>query len=72
MFERWFGTWTDVVAGVAAAAAVAYMVYEVDRRQRKLKDLFYVLDGDDRAVFDRLEEMVQTGRLKPHGEAATA
>lgn len=70
--ERWFGSWTDVVAGVATAAAVGYMIYEVDRRQRKLRDLFYVLDGDDRAVFDQLEEMVRTGQLTPHSEAATA
>jgi hypothetical protein len=34
MFERWFDSWTDVVAGIASAAAIAYVVYEIDRRQR--------------------------------------
>ncbi len=71
MFERW----TDVVAGVAVAVVLAYMFYEmdreIDRRQKKLRDVFYVLDGEDAAIFDRLEEMVSTGLLRPDHRAAT-
>ncbi len=70
MFERW----TDVVAGVAVAVVLAYMFYEmdreIDRRQKKLRDVFYVLDGADAAIFDQLDEMVRTGLLTPdHGAA---
>ena len=66
MFERG----TDVVAGVVLAVGVAYLVYEVDRRQKKLRDVFYVLEGADAAIFDQLEEMVRTGLLTPDRKAA--
>ena len=66
MFERG----TDVVAGVVLAVGVAYLVYEVDRRQKKLRDVFYVLEGEDAAIFDQLEEMVRTGLLTPDRKAA--
>ena len=67
MFERW----TDVVMGVVLAIGVAYVAYEVDRRQKKLREIFYVLDGEDRAIFDQLEEMVRTGALTPDHRPAT-
>ena len=66
MFERG----TDVVAGVVLAVGLAYLVYEVDRRQKKLRDVFYVLEGEDAAIFDQLEEMVRTGLLTPDRKAA--
>ena len=66
MFERG----TDVIAGVVLAVGVAYLVYEVDRRQKKLRDVFYVLEGEDAAIFDQLEEMVRTGLLAPDRKAA--
>jgi membrane-associated phospholipid phosphatase len=66
MFERW----TDVLAGAVAAIGLAYLLYEVDRRQRKLRDVFYVLEGEDQAIFDQLEEMVGSGLLKPDRRAA--
>ena len=68
MFERW--SVADVVMGVAVAVVVAYTFYEIDRRQKKLRDVFYLLDGEDAAIFDQLEEMVRTGLLTPdHGAA---
>ena len=67
MFERW----TDVVMGVVLAIGVAYVAYEVDRRQKKLREIFYVLEGEDRAIFDQLEEMVRTGAITPDHRPAT-
>ena len=67
MFERW----TDVVMGVVLAIGVAYVAYEVDRRQKKLREIFYVLEGEDRAIFDQREEMVRTGVLTPDHRPAT-
>jgi hypothetical protein len=67
MFERW----TDVVMGAVLAIGVAYVAYEVDRRQKKLRQVFYVLEGEDRAIFDQLEEMVRTGVLTPDHRPAT-
>jgi hypothetical protein len=67
MFERW----TDVVMGFVLAIGVAYVAYEVDRRQKKLREIFYVLEGEDRAIFDQLEDMVNSGVLKPDHRPAT-
>jgi UDP-N-acetylmuramyl pentapeptide synthase len=67
MFERW----TDVVMGAVVAIGLGYLFYEVDRRQKKLREIFYVLEGEDRAIFDQLEEMVRTGALTPDQSQAT-
>ncbi len=66
MFERW----TDVVGGAVVAIGIAYIAYEVDRRQKKLREVFYLLEGEDRAIFDELEEMARTGLLTPDQGAA--
>ncbi|MFY9656343.1 MAG: hypothetical protein WAK01_07115 [Methylocystis sp.] len=67
MFERW----TDVVVGAVVAVGLGYLFYEVDRRQKKLREVFYVLEGEDRAIFDQLEDMVKTGVLTADQRLAT-
>lgn len=62
MFET---RWTEAVMGLVLAIGVAYVGYEVNRRQKKLREIFYVLEGEDRAIFEQLEEMVNSGVLKP-------
>ena len=44
MFDRWFESFTEVVAAAAAAAALIYMGREIRRRQKKLQDLFLCSD----------------------------
>lgn len=66
MFEQ---RWTDVVAGLAVAAAIGYFFFELDRRQKKLRDLIDVLDQDDIEFTNTLEDMVYSGALQPHGAA---
>lgn len=66
-----FDNWMDVTSGIAMAGAVAYTIYAIDQRQRKLKDLINVLDGQDAALSRRLEELIQEGML-PYRGAATA
>ena len=63
MFERM--SWTDILASVAGAAGVALVFWEIARRQRKLRDLFDVLDGDDAKLTDDLEHLVASGALRP-------
>ena len=72
MFERYFGTFTDVLTAVAAAAALAYLFYEVKRRQDRLRDLFYVLGPDSAPMTEHLEALVRRGALRPEGRPATA
>ena len=48
------------------------MIYEIDRRQRKLREVFDVLDADDAAITSRLEDMVTSGELMPYTGATLA
>jgi hypothetical protein len=50
-------------------AAIGYVVYEIDRRQRKLRQIFDVLDASDAHLTARLEGMVERGELHPYAEA---
>nr|WP_294554417.1 hypothetical protein [uncultured Rhodopila sp.] len=68
MFERW----TDIVTSLGLAAGVAYVVWEIGRRQKQLRELFDVLDGDDASITSSLEDLVNSGRLKPFAGAASA
>jgi hypothetical protein len=68
MFEQW--SLTDLLAGVAGAALVAYMGFELSRRQRKLRALFDVLDGADASLTRELSELVDSGVLRPYANVA--
>jgi hypothetical protein len=67
-----FESWTDVTAAVGTAAVVAYVFYEIARRQKKLRDLINVLDDDDRKLTEELEELVRIGRLRPVARPTSA
>ena len=68
MLDR-FGEVLSLVLGVLA---VGYLVYEIDRRQRKLHDIWDVLDGEDALLTAALEDMVERGELQPFAGAALA
>ena len=62
MFDR-LGEVVSVVLGVLA---LGYLIYEIDRRKRKLSDLFYVLDSEDADTSAELMGMVESGELQPY------
>jgi hypothetical protein len=62
----------EVVSLVLGALALGYLVYEIDRRQRKLHDIWDVLDGEDAIITDILEDMVEKGELQPYAGATLA
>jgi hypothetical protein len=64
--------WSDYVAMFMGALAVGYLIYEIDRRRRKLHDLFDVLDEDDVHITKRLEDMVASGELQPYAGTSFA
>ena len=68
MFDRF----TEVMSLVLSALALGYLVYEIDRRQRKLHDIWDVLDGEDAVITDTLEDMVERGELRPFVGTALA
>jgi hypothetical protein len=56
----------EVVSVVLGALALGYLIYEIDRRKRKLSDLFYVLDNQDSDISAELMGMVESGELQPY------
>lgn len=68
MFDRV----TEVISLLLGALALGYLVYEIDRRQRKLHDIWDVLDGEDAIITNTLEDMVNSGELRPFAGAALA
>ena len=68
MFEQW--SVTDVLVAAAGVVAVAYMGFEVSRRQRKLRALFNVLDGADATLTRELSDLVDSGALRPYSAGA--
>jgi hypothetical protein len=68
MFDRF----TELMSLVLGALALGYLVFEIDRRQRKLHEIWDVLDGEDAIITDVLEDMVESGELTPYAEAALA
>ena len=64
--------WSDYVAILMSALAVGYIFYEIERRRRKLHDIWDVLDEEDALLTERLEGMVESGELQPYTGAALA
>ena len=48
----------EVVSVVLGALALGYLIYEIDRRQRKLRDLFYVLDSEDADISETILDIL--------------
>jgi hypothetical protein len=70
MFDRWFDSFTEVITVVAAAGVLVYLGFEIKRRQKKLRDLFYVLGPDSTIMADHLEEMARRGLIRPYRPTA--
>jgi hypothetical protein len=68
MLDR-FGEAVSVVLG---ALALAYLIYEIDRRKRKLRDLFHVLGSEEADISADLLSMVERGELQPYSREAQA
>jgi hypothetical protein len=62
----------DILTMVMGALAVGYVVYEIERRRRKLHDIWDVLDEEDALLTEKLEEMVESGELRPYAGATLA
>lgn len=62
----------EIVSVVLGALALGYLIYEIDRRKRKLRDLFYVLDSEDADISAELMGMVDRGELQPYSRGGRA
>jgi len=50
------------------AVMVAALGYEINRRRKKLREIYDVLDKNTKHVAHQLEDMVKEGKLKPYVE----
>jgi len=62
----------DILTMLMGALALGYVVYEIERRRRKLHDLWDVLDEEDALLTEKLEDMVESGELQPYTGATLA
>ena len=62
----------EIISLVMGALALGYVVYEIERRRRKLHDLWDVLDEEDALLTGALEDMVESGELQPYAGATLA
>jgi hypothetical protein len=62
----------DILTMLMGALALGYVVYEIERRRRKLHDVWDVLDEEDALLTERLEAMVESGELQPYAGATLA
>lgn len=67
-----FDSFGDILGGVVALVAIAYLGFEIEQKRKKLRSLFNVIDADDAVMFDQLEDMVITGGLIAHHRTAAA
>ena len=62
----------DILTMLMGGLALGYVVYEIERRRRKLHDLWDVLDEEDALLTEKLEDMVESGELQPYAGATLA
>jgi len=62
----------EVVSVVLGALALACLIYEIDRRKRKLRDLFHVLGSEEADISADLLSMVESGELRPYSREMRA
>lgn len=60
---------SEAVTVILAAAVIAAMGFEINRRQKRLREMYDVLDSETKHVAASLEQMVQQGALMPYSEA---
>lgn len=59
---------SEVVGVFFAAAMVAAVGFEINRRRKKLREVYDVLDTETKCIAIQLEQMVADAVLKPYSE----
>lgn len=60
------GNISEAVTVLFAAMVVTATAYEINRRRKKLREIYDVLDGDTRHVAAQLEDLIAQGKLTPY------
>lgn len=56
---------TEVLTTVFGIVLIGAIAFEIKRRRKHLRDLYNVLDEEDKHVVAELDEMVASGLLQP-------
>ena len=57
---------SEAITVLLAAAIIAGMGFEINRRRKKLRAVYDVLDTETKHIAAGLERMIQEGTLKPY------
>lgn len=49
-----------------AAVVVTATAYEINRRRKKLREVYDVLDSETKHIAAQLEKMIERGQLEPY------
>jgi hypothetical protein len=56
---------TEVLTTVFGVVLIGAIAYEIKRRRKHLRELYNVLDAEDKHVVAELDQMVASGLLQP-------
>jgi hypothetical protein len=56
---------SEVLTTVFGVVLIGAIAFEIRRRRKHLRDLYNVLDAEDKDVVVELDQMVATGALQP-------
>lgn len=62
------GNASEAITLFLGAVMIAAIGYEINRRQKNLREIYDVLDHETKHVAHQLEDMIQQGKLKPYTE----
>ncbi len=63
---------SEAVTLFFAAVVIATVGFEINRRRKKLREVYDVLDSETKHITAELEDMIEQGKLKPYTEATWA
>lgn len=62
------GNASEAITLFLGAVMIAAIGYEINRRQKNLREIYDVLDHETKHIAHQLEDMIQQGKLKPYTE----
>lgn len=55
-----------ILPALLGLLVVTYFGFEVERRRKKLRDIFNIFDKKESKIAEALEKLVESGQLKPY------
>ena len=55
-----------ILPALIGVLVLTYFGFEVERRRKKLRDIFNIFDKKESKIAEALEKLVESGQLKPY------